>query len=56
MLALQIEDVKQFMLQLFSKDTFDAFWLYEAKIKMSVSYVVDGMPFVIMALMDMSVV
>lgn len=42
MLALQIEDVKQFMLQLFSKDTFDVFWLYEAKIKMSVSYVVDG--------------
>jgi hypothetical protein len=42
MLALEIEDVKQFMMQLFSKDTFDAFWLYEAKIKMAASYVVDG--------------
>ncbi|MEE1312192.1 MAG: DUF5721 family protein [Lachnospiraceae bacterium] len=42
MLALQIEDVKQFMIHLFSKETFDGFWLYEAKIKMAASYVVDG--------------
>lgn len=42
MIALQIDDIKQFMLHLFSKDTFDAFWLYEAKVKMAASYVVDG--------------
>lgn len=42
MIALQIEDVKQFMLHLFSKETFDAFWLYESKIKMSVAYMIDG--------------
>ncbi|MDO4942164.1 MAG: DUF5721 family protein [Lachnospiraceae bacterium] len=42
MIALQIDDVKHFMLHLFSKETFDAFWLYEAKIKMGVSYVIDG--------------
>ncbi len=42
MLALQIEDIKQFMIQLFSEKTFDGFLLYEAKIHMSVSYVIDG--------------
>jgi hypothetical protein len=42
MIALEFDDVKQFMLHLFSHDTFDAFWLYEAKVKMGVSYVVDG--------------
>lgn len=42
MIALQIDDVKRFMLQLFSKETFDSFWLYKATIKMGVSYVVDG--------------
>jgi hypothetical protein len=42
LIALEIDDVKQFMLHLFLKDTFDAFWLYEAKIKMGASYVIDG--------------
>ncbi len=42
MLALQIEDIKQFMVQLFSEKTFDGFLLYEAKIQMGVSYVIDG--------------
>ncbi|MDO4169289.1 MAG: DUF5721 family protein [Lachnospiraceae bacterium] len=42
MVALQIEDVKQFMLHLFSKATFDAFWLYEVKVKMATAYVIDG--------------
>lgn len=42
MIALQIDDVKQFMLHLFSKETFDSFLLYEAKVKMAASYVVDG--------------
>ncbi len=42
MIALQIEDIKQFMLHLFSKNTFDEFWLSEAKIKMGVSYEVNG--------------
>lgn len=43
MIALQIDDIRQFMLHLFSKETFDAFWLYEAGVKMGVSYVIDGL-------------
>ena len=42
MLALQIEDIKQFMLQLFSENSFDGFLLYEARVKMAVSYLIDG--------------
>ncbi|MBE5955356.1 MAG: hypothetical protein E7253_02775 [Lachnospiraceae bacterium] len=42
MLSIQIQDVKEFMNQLLRSDLFHPFYLWEASIKTSVSYHIDG--------------
>ena len=42
MLSLTIQDVKNFMSHLLTKESFDRFYLVEAAIKMGISYHIDG--------------
>lgn len=42
MIALQVQDVKDFMSRLLIGNTFDAFWLCEASITTYVTYNIDG--------------
>lgn len=42
MIAVQIQDIKDFMSKLLLGNTFDSFWLSEASITTSVSYTIDG--------------
>lgn len=42
MIALQVQDVKDFMSRLLMGNTFDAFWLCEASITTFVTYNIDG--------------
>lgn len=42
MIAVQIQDIKDFMSKLLLGNAFDSFWLSEASITTSVSYTIDG--------------
>lgn len=42
MLSIQIPDVKEFMNHLLRQDTFHPFYLWEASLKTSISYHIDG--------------
>lgn len=42
MIALQVQDVKEFMSRLLIGTDFDAFWLCEANVTTFVSYKIDG--------------
>ncbi len=42
MLSIQIQDVKEFMNHLLCSDTFHSFYLWEASLKTSVHYHIDG--------------
>ena len=43
MIALQVQDIKNFMSKLLIGTDFDAFWLSEANITTSVTYTIDGL-------------
>lgn len=42
MLSIQINDIKNFMSHLLSKDTFDPFYMVESAIRMGITYHIDG--------------
>lgn len=42
MIAVKIQDIKDFMSKLLIGNAFDSFWLSEASVTTSVTYTVDG--------------
>ena len=42
MISIPITDIKNFMLHLLSRETFDRFYAVEASVKMNISYHIDG--------------